>query len=250
MLHQDDPQFANWDQDATALEKRYWDSDPATLRPNSAGGRGRRRRLRRGHGRQWARTGRRSNGSVFTVETLGKYFLHDLVHHLHDVGRPLAGRAAPARHGQLAAGSLRPTESHRRLSRSARSRASACRWEIRTESGRLRGRDGVDPLLGLVLDVRPVEQGEQPAADVVGRQARVRSDRDQQGSATGTAATDTEIRPLPASMSADRPRSPSTAATGSRSRRPDRETSPSTPAPPAGNPGRPTAGPTVTVPVC
>ena len=33
----------------------------------------------------WQRTGRRSNGSVFTIETLGQYFLHDLTHHLHDV---------------------------------------------------------------------------------------------------------------------------------------------------------------------
>jgi hypothetical protein len=31
------------------------------------------------------RPGRRSNGSVFTVETLGSYFLHDLEHHAHDV---------------------------------------------------------------------------------------------------------------------------------------------------------------------
>jgi hypothetical protein len=31
------------------------------------------------------RVGRRSNGSTFTVETLGQYFLHDIVHHLHDV---------------------------------------------------------------------------------------------------------------------------------------------------------------------
>ena len=37
-------------------------------------------------GEQWARVGRRSNGSVFTVDTLGRYFAHDLVHHLHDVG--------------------------------------------------------------------------------------------------------------------------------------------------------------------
>lgn len=35
-----------------------------------------------------ARPGRRSNGSVFTVRTLGQYFLHDVVHHLHDVGAP------------------------------------------------------------------------------------------------------------------------------------------------------------------
>ena len=33
----------------------------------------------------WERTGRRSNGSFFTVRTLGQYFLHDVVHHLHDV---------------------------------------------------------------------------------------------------------------------------------------------------------------------
>ena len=35
---------------------------------------------------QWDRTGRRSNGSVFTVRTLAAYFLHDVEHHLHDVG--------------------------------------------------------------------------------------------------------------------------------------------------------------------
>jgi hypothetical protein len=34
---------------------------------------------------QWGRTGRRSNGSEFTVTTLAQYFLHDVVHHLHDV---------------------------------------------------------------------------------------------------------------------------------------------------------------------
>jgi len=33
----------------------------------------------------WQRTGRRTNGSVFTLETPGQYFLHDVTHHLHDV---------------------------------------------------------------------------------------------------------------------------------------------------------------------
>jgi uncharacterized membrane protein YccC len=33
----------------------------------------------------WQRTGRRTDGSRFTLETLGQYFLHDLIHHLHDV---------------------------------------------------------------------------------------------------------------------------------------------------------------------
>ena len=32
------------------------------------------------------RPGVRSNGDRFTVETLGSYHLHDVVHHLHDVG--------------------------------------------------------------------------------------------------------------------------------------------------------------------
>ena len=32
-----------------------------------------------------SRPGRRSNGSVFTVDTLAKYFLHDVEHHAHDV---------------------------------------------------------------------------------------------------------------------------------------------------------------------
>ena len=33
----------------------------------------------------WVRMGTRSNGSVFTVLTFAQYFLHDVVHHLHDV---------------------------------------------------------------------------------------------------------------------------------------------------------------------
>lgn len=87
MLTADDPPFANWDQDATAIEQAYADQDPrqvaadlvrnadefaeefGAVRPD-----------------QWDRTGRRSNGSVFTVATLARYFAHDPVHHLHDVG--------------------------------------------------------------------------------------------------------------------------------------------------------------------
>ncbi|MFM9138343.1 MAG: DinB family protein, partial [Actinomycetota bacterium] len=38
-------------------------------------------------GTQWSRTGRRSDGATFTVETFGKYFLHDPIHHLWDVSR-------------------------------------------------------------------------------------------------------------------------------------------------------------------
>ena len=36
-------------------------------------------------GGQWQRTGRRSDGASFTVETFARYFIHDPVHHLYDV---------------------------------------------------------------------------------------------------------------------------------------------------------------------
>ena len=36
-------------------------------------------------GAQWDRPGRRGNGSVFTVDSLARYHLHDVEHHLVDV---------------------------------------------------------------------------------------------------------------------------------------------------------------------
>ena len=44
-------------------------------------------------GDQWLRPGRRSDGAAFTVETFGRYFMHDPIHHLYDVtGIPAAAR--------------------------------------------------------------------------------------------------------------------------------------------------------------
>lgn len=88
VLSEDDPAFPNWDQDATAVAERYGEQDPAlvsrelteaaeaavaafTAVPDAA----------------LARTGRRSDGSVFTVATLATYWAHDPVHHLWDVRR-------------------------------------------------------------------------------------------------------------------------------------------------------------------
>lgn len=34
---------------------------------------------------QWLRTGRRSDGASFTVESFARYFVHDPIHHVHDV---------------------------------------------------------------------------------------------------------------------------------------------------------------------
>jgi len=90
MLTEDDPLFDDWDQDATALEKRYWEQDPVQLvteldrRSETAAA------AFAGVGAdQWQRPGRRSNGSLFTVDTFARYFLHDLAHHAWDVtGEP------------------------------------------------------------------------------------------------------------------------------------------------------------------
>ena len=87
MLTEDNPLFANWDQDTTALEKQYWQQQPESAREAlAAAGSAIVSTIRGVHGDQWARPGRRSNGSVFTVETLIQYFAHDLVHHAHDIG--------------------------------------------------------------------------------------------------------------------------------------------------------------------
>ena len=86
MLEEDEPTFANWDQDETAVASDYGSQDPAVVAvqlvaaaeavadlyasvPDDARG----------------RRGLRSDGSEFTVETIGAYHLHDDVHHLHDV---------------------------------------------------------------------------------------------------------------------------------------------------------------------
>lgn len=88
MLTEDDPQFANWDQNETAVEQRYWDQDPAGVaRECTDAAETIAAAFGRVSGEQWQRPGRRSNGSVFTVDTFGRYFLHDLVHHRHDIAQ-------------------------------------------------------------------------------------------------------------------------------------------------------------------
>jgi hypothetical protein len=86
MLTQDDPLFDNWDQDVTALEQQYWTADPsqvaAQLRDAAAGTADAFAAITDD---QWPRPGRRSDGSVFTVDTFARYFLHDLAHHAWDV---------------------------------------------------------------------------------------------------------------------------------------------------------------------
>lgn len=86
MLAEDDPLFPNWDQDATAIEEKYNEQDPAIV---SAALVERARALADAFDEvpddAWQRPGRRSDGVAFTIETFAKYFIHDPVHHLWDV---------------------------------------------------------------------------------------------------------------------------------------------------------------------
>jgi hypothetical protein len=86
MLTQDDPLFPNWDQDATAVAERYAEQDPAEVAAAlSDAGQAIASRFAGVTGGPWLRTGRRSDGASFTVETFARYFIHDPVHHLYDV---------------------------------------------------------------------------------------------------------------------------------------------------------------------
>jgi len=87
MLAHDAPVFDNWDQDETAVADRYGAQDPATVAGElTDAGASFAVAYARVPADGWARTGIRSNGSEFTVLTLGQYGLHDLRHHLWDVG--------------------------------------------------------------------------------------------------------------------------------------------------------------------
>lgn len=86
MLGEDDPLFANWDQDETAVAERYGEQDPTQVAAElHAAADQIATSFAAVEDEQWSRPGRRSDGKVFTVETFATYFVHDPVHHLHDV---------------------------------------------------------------------------------------------------------------------------------------------------------------------
>src|ERR1700739_173973 len=92
MLTEDDPLYPNWDQDETAVADRYDLQDPARVAEElSCAADVIAARFSAVTGGQWTRPGRRSDGATFTVETFARYFIHDPIHHLHDVtGQPSA----------------------------------------------------------------------------------------------------------------------------------------------------------------
>jgi DinB superfamily len=85
MLAEDGPGFPNWDQDATAVAERYGEQDPAAVAAElDEAGRILSASFATVTGGQWHRTGARSDGVHFTVESFARYFIHDPIHHLYD----------------------------------------------------------------------------------------------------------------------------------------------------------------------
>ncbi len=85
MLSKKGPTFANWDQDQAAIDEKYGEQDPAKVGYDLAVNAGKvADMVDRVSGSQWERTGLRSTGDAFTVESLVRYLLHDVIHHAHD----------------------------------------------------------------------------------------------------------------------------------------------------------------------
>jgi SAM-dependent methyltransferase len=96
MLVEDTPHFPNWNQDQTALDKRYSSQMASIVGPTLVAAAYAVGDLYASvPPLSWHRRGIRSDGSEFTVESLGRYHLHDVVHHLHDVRA--SARAATVR---------------------------------------------------------------------------------------------------------------------------------------------------------
>jgi len=88
MLSDDNPSFADRDQNQMAIDGGYPTEDPTRVSYDLTVEAGRLAdAVDRVGARQWDRPARRSNGSVFTVESFVRYTLHDVLHHVADVER-------------------------------------------------------------------------------------------------------------------------------------------------------------------
>jgi len=86
MLTEDNPTFAYWNQDETAINDRYSEQDPEVVADElEAAAQRFVARIQLLTPEQYSRHGIRSDGAEFTVATFLQYFLHDVIHHLWDV---------------------------------------------------------------------------------------------------------------------------------------------------------------------
>ncbi|MFD1214370.1 DinB family protein [Arthrobacter sp. GCM10027362] len=87
MLEQENPGFTNWDANVAALEGRYREQDPAEVaRQLEEAAIATASTFEAVTPDQWERPGLRSNGTTFSITTLGSFFLHEVLHHMYDVG--------------------------------------------------------------------------------------------------------------------------------------------------------------------
>ncbi|EHK87971.1 DinB family protein [Saccharomonospora azurea] len=94
MLTEDDPVYDDWDQDRAAVDDRYNEQEPSIVATDLGIAAERAATRLDGltddlAGDAVRRSGRRADGTRFTVETFGRYILHDVVHHLNDVTTPV-----------------------------------------------------------------------------------------------------------------------------------------------------------------
>lgn len=86
MLTEDEPTFPNWGQNQAAIDGDYRSQDAGQVSYSLAVIAGTfADMLDRVGEEQWERTGRRSDGDIFTVDSIARYVLHDVSHHVWDV---------------------------------------------------------------------------------------------------------------------------------------------------------------------
>jgi hypothetical protein len=88
MLTEDDPEYLNWSSDDAAIDGAYDRQQPEVVLAQLARDLGELAEAFDAVSEQeWTRSGRRSDGAVFTVDSFARYLLHDVVHHGWDVTR-------------------------------------------------------------------------------------------------------------------------------------------------------------------
>ena len=86
------PTFTDWNQDDAAAKGDYANQDPAKVAYDLASYAGKYADLLdRVDDDEWQKEGIRSDGPRFTVESLARYTLHDVEHHLWDAREQMDG---------------------------------------------------------------------------------------------------------------------------------------------------------------